>query len=108
MLLLYQTASGKCPFDEWLSKLREKRTKATIDARLTRLRLGNFGVCRSVGQGVSELKIDFGPGYRVYFGRDRERIVVLLLGGAKSTQPKDIVKAHEYWTDYKRVKRGGQ
>ncbi len=105
-LLVYETAGGKFPFDDWFGKLRDKRTKANIDARLVRLRLGNFGVCRAVGNGVSELKIDYGPGYRVYFGRDGEVIVVLLLGGEKSTQAKDIKKAHEFWADYKKTKTG--
>ena len=107
-LLLYRTASGKCPFEEWLGKLRDSRAKATVDARLIRIRLGNFGFCRAVGKGVSELKIDYGPGYRVYFGRDGEAVVVLLLGGEKSTQAKDIKKAREFWADYKKTKTGGE
>jgi len=105
-LWLYQTVTGRCPFDDWFEKLKDKRTKAIIDARLVRLRMGNFGICRSVGKGVSELKVDHGPGYRIYFGRDGQSIVVLLLGGEKSTQAKDIEKAREYWADYLSTKRG--
>ena len=107
-LLLYRTASGKCPFEEWFAKLRDTRAQATVDARLIRTRLGNFGFCRAVAKGVSELKIDYGPGYRVYFGRDGEAVVVLLLGGEKSTQAKDIKKAREFWADYKKTKTGGE
>ena len=93
---------------EWFGKLRDNRAKATVDARLIRIRLGNFGFCRAVGKGVSELKIDYGPGYRVYFGTDGEAVVVLLLGGEKSTQAKDIKKAREFWADYKKTKTGGE
>jgi putative addiction module killer protein len=92
---------------EWFRKLKDKRTKAIVDARLTRLRVGNFGICRSVGKGVLELKIDYGPGYRVYFGRDGEAIIVLLLGGDKSSQARDIERAHEFWSDYNSAMAGG-
>jgi putative addiction module killer protein len=71
-----------------------------IEQRLDRLRLGNLGNFRSVGEGVCELKIDYGPGYRVYFGQVGTTIVLLLCGGDKSTQDRDIRKAKEYWIDY--------
>lgn len=69
--------------------------------RLNRLRLGNFGDCKSVGDGVFELRMMFGPGYRVYFGRDGERVVMLLCGGDKDTQQKDVELAKHYWRDYR-------
>ena len=99
-LRVYATASGRTPFSEWLDSLKDLRAQGLITARLERLRLGNFGDCRAVGAGVSELRIDFGPGYRVYFAREG-RIVVLLLAGSKRTQSKDIVNARAYWEDYR-------
>ena len=70
-----------------------------VRARLNRIRLGNFGDCKPVGAGVEELRIDFGPGYRVYFGREGQ-LVVVLLGGTKRTQAKDIPRAQGYWKEY--------
>lgn len=70
--------------------------------RLDRISLGNFGDCRSVGEGVQELRIDYGPGYRVYFGQLGSTIVLLLCGGDKSAQAKDINLAHYYWSEYRR------
>jgi putative addiction module killer protein len=67
---------------------------------------GNLGVCESVGDGVFELKIDFGPGYRVYFGYKTDKVLILLLGGCKKGQQKDIDKAKEYWHEYLSQKRG--
>jgi len=65
------------------------------------VRLGNFGDCKSLGDGVFELRMTFGPGYRVYFGREGEQVIVLLCGGDKSTQDKDIGRAKAAWTDYR-------
>jgi len=67
---------------------------------------GNFSNVKSVGEGVLEYRIDFGPGYRVYFGRDGDTIVILLTGGTKKRQQRDIEAAHGYWQDYKKGKRG--
>lgn len=72
---------------------------------LVRLEQGNFSNVKSVGQGVLEYRIDFGPGYRVYFGRDGEALVILLTGGTKKRQQRDIQTAHAYWREYKDVKR---
>jgi putative addiction module killer protein len=80
-------------FAEWLQQLRDERARARINVRLRRLAAGNAGQARSVGGGVSELKIDYGPGYRVYFTRRGVEIIVLLCGGDKSSQSKDIEAA---------------
>jgi putative addiction module killer protein len=66
---IYQTDNGKRPFSQWLKDIKDQTTKAKVRLRLDRLEMGNFGQCKSVGEGVFELKIDFGPGYRIYFGK---------------------------------------
>jgi putative addiction module killer protein len=81
----YLTVDGKSPFEEWLDSLRDTRARAKIKNRLKRVELGNLGDYRSVGAGAYELKIDYGPGYRVYFGQVGSIIVILLCGGEKST-----------------------
>jgi len=78
-----------------------------VRARLNRIRLGNFGDCKSVGGGVGELRIDFGPGYRVYYGRDGALVVVLLCGGTKGTQARDVLRAKGYWRKYLDAKKTG-
>lgn len=88
------------PFREWLDELKDRRSRAAIDARLLRLRLGNFGDSKSVGGGVRELRVHRGPGFRVYFAEDGDRIVVLLLGGVKGTQSADIRTAKRFWVRY--------
>ncbi len=100
-ILVYEDANGLAPFTEWLLKLRDKAAAAKIDIRIERIRLGNFGYVEPVGEGVRELKIDFGPGYRVYFGQMGSRLVILLCGGDKKSQTKDIAKAKEFWRDFK-------
>lgn len=92
---------GKYPFSEWLDSLPDIKTKAIIRARLDRVEEGNLGDCEPVGEGVFELRIHYGQGYRLYFGQDKKIIIILLLGGDKSTQGKDIEKAKEYWKNYK-------
>ena len=82
-------------YHEWFETLKDKRTKARIDVRIRRVSLGNFGDVKPVGRGVSELKINYGPGYRVYFIRHGNILVILLCGGDKSTQDKDIQRAYE-------------
>lgn len=98
----YVSADGKIVFREWLRRLKDVQARAIIRVRLNRLRLGNFGDAKSVGDGVFELRIPYGPGYRVYFGRIDNIIVILLCGGEKGTQKKDIAKAKKLWVDYKR------
>lgn len=99
-LILYETSDGKVPFQEWLEGLSDRKGRAIIRVRLDRLEYGNPGACRQVGEGVSELRIHYGPGYRVYFGEDGKTSVVLLNGGDKSTQRKDILRAQKYWVDH--------
>lgn len=93
--------SGHSPFADWFNSL-DAQAARRITVTLTRLRLGNLGVTRSVGSGVLECKIDFGPGYRVYFGRDGEALVILLAGGTKRRQQDDIAAARKRWVEYKR------
>ena len=99
-LIEYCASDGRAPFRTWMDSLKDKRTRARIDARLLRVRLGNFGDAKAVGGGVHELRINFGPGYRIYFGLEGVRVVVLLIGGDKTTQTKDIENAKTYWADY--------
>lgn len=82
--------------------LRDNRARAKIRVRLDRVSLGNVGDCHSVGEGVQELRVDYGPGYRVYFGQEGTTIVILLCGGDKSTQTRDIETAQVYWREYRR------
>jgi putative addiction module killer protein len=88
-------------FDEWLDHLRDERAKGRIVQRLVRLAAGNPGDVKPVGEGVSELRIDYGPGYRVYYMQRGEEIIVLLCGGDKSTQGRDIRKAKEIAEDWR-------
>ncbi len=97
---LYQTESGVCPFEDWLGALKDHKAVAAVRARIARARAGNLGYCRPVGERISEMKIDLGPGYRVYFGEVGRTIVLLLCGGDKRSQDKDIKAAKRYWADY--------
>jgi len=80
-------------YDRWLAKLRDKKARVAVDLRVRRLSLGNPGDVKFVGSGVLELRLDFGPGYRIYYMRKKELVLLLLVGGDKSTQDKDIGKA---------------
>jgi putative addiction module killer protein len=88
-------------FDEWLRGLRDLKGRARIDMRIRRLAAGNPGDVRPVGDGVSELRIDIGPGYRAYYATRGDELIVLLAGGDKSTQVRDIAKALTLWKDWK-------
>ena len=101
----YVSRAGKDVFDDWLSRLDDSRAQAKIAIRINRLAVGNFGDCKALGQGLYELRIDWGPGYRVYFGRDGDTLVILLTGGIKKRQQRDIAEAKELWTDYKRRRK---
>ncbi|MGD9851177.1 MAG: type II toxin-antitoxin system RelE/ParE family toxin [Nitrospirales bacterium] len=101
-LKIFITDDGREPFSEWLASLQDIKARAKVRIRLDRMSLGNFGDCHGVGEGVQELRIDFGPGYRVYFVQEGATIVLLLCGGDKSTQNKDIKTAKLYWNEYRR------
>lgn len=103
---IYETVSLKRPFSEWLEGLRDIQARAKIRVRIDRLKLGNLGKCESVGNGVFELKLDFGPGYRIYFAHSGKKIVLLLCGGSKRTQKRDIEFAKLFLEDFER--RGKQ
>ena len=98
----YQTISGEEPVTHWLLSLGDKQAQAKVRIRLKRLEAGIFGDCKSVGDGVLELREHLGAGYRVYFGRRGPSIVILLCGGSKKTQTADIKTAKDYWADWKR------
>jgi putative addiction module killer protein len=100
-VLEYITESGNNPFREWMKSLKDSKTRAIIHKRITRVRLGLFGDMKPLDQGVFELRINHGPGYRIYFGRDGDTLVILLCGGSKKTQRTDVEKATDYFRDYK-------
>lgn len=100
-LRYYQTAAGEQPFVEWLQDLKDRQARTRIEARIARVAVGNFGDTEPVGEGVLELRIDWGPGYRVYFARLGQVVVLLLCAGDKRTQQKDIERAKAYLQDYK-------
>jgi putative addiction module killer protein len=100
-VVVYQTLEGHVPFNEWLDELDDQNAVARILSRLARVRQGNLGDCKGLGEGVSELRVDYGPGYRVYLGLKGRTMVILLCGGDKRTQERDIQKAKRYWQDYK-------
>ena len=91
---------GRVPFDEWFDSLRDKRMQAAVDARLARVRAGNFGDAKSVGGGVSELRINLGPGLRVYYGLHGRKVVVLSGGGDKGSQSRDLRRAQQHWQQF--------
>lgn len=96
----YVTEAGRDVFGDWLESLKDTRTKAKIVARIARLSVGNFGDCRPIRKGVWELRIDWGPGYRVYYAMVGKRCVLLLCGGDKGKQNRDIETAVAHWQDY--------
>ena len=102
-LEIYQDARGREPFTQWYEAVRDIRSQARIRNRLRRVEAGNLGDCKPVGKGVSELRLDFGPGYRVYFAELTDRII-LLGGGDKASQGSDISRAQACWAEYKESK----
>ncbi|MCB8988179.1 MAG: type II toxin-antitoxin system RelE/ParE family toxin [Ardenticatenaceae bacterium] len=99
-VIVFRDAAGNEPFTIWLHSLRDPGTRRRILKRLLRVEQGHFGDRKPVGGGVHELRLLFGPGYRVYFGEDGDKIVVLLTGGDKDDQSRDIQQAQVYWQEY--------
>jgi putative addiction module killer protein len=102
-LLEYVNAAGISPFAKWREKL-DATTRARVTVAVLRLETGNFSAVKGAGAGILELRLDFGPGYRVYFGKDGGQLVILLGGGTKRRQPADIRAAQTLWQEYKRTK----
>jgi putative addiction module killer protein len=100
----YLTESGSDTFADWFDALRDRMAKARIAQRIDRMTLGNFGDCKPVGDGVWEIRIDHGAGYRVYYAQAGAKLVLLLVGGDKRTQTADIATAQRYWTDWQKRK----
>src|SRR3954452_21599262 len=100
----YVASDGHQPFAEWFADL-DPIARAKVTRAIARMEQGNFANVKTVGEGVLEYRIDFGPGYRVYFGRDGETLLILLTGGTKKRQQRDINTAKEYWRDYKQARR---
>ena len=100
-LIIYQQDLGQRPFEKWFENLRDKQAQARIARRIRQVQAGTLGDHKSVGEGVLELRIDVGAGYRIYCGRHGATLVILLCGGDKSSQEKDIGRAKEFWADWK-------
>ncbi len=101
----YITPDQKAPYSMWLDGLKDHVGKARIISQVDRMELGIFGDSEPVGEGVSELRIHYGPGYRVYYAKEGKNIYLLLCGGDKSSQRKDIKLAKKYWDNYQNEKR---
>lgn len=104
-ILHYRTVEGRFPYREWVESIADKTARATVLARVDRLAFGTFGDWKAVGEGVCELRIHLGAGYRVYFGRDGNTVVILLCGGIKRSQDADTRRAKRYWRDYEARKK---
>lgn len=99
-VIIYADNAGKEPFTRWLNSLKDGQTRRRILQRIARLQSGNFGDFKSLKNGVLELRLSFGSGYRIYFGEEGDRLVILLCGGDKTTQKHDIETAKRYWKEY--------
>jgi len=97
----YVTRDGKAVFINWWKRLGDQRAREKIQIQLDRLESGNIGDCKSLSDGLHELRIHYGPGYRVYFGNTGKHIILLLCGGNKASQQRDIKRARKYWRDYR-------
>jgi putative addiction module killer protein len=104
-ILEYLDPDGESPYRDWFESLNAQAA-AKVTVALTRVELGNLSNVNGVGAGVQEFRIDFGPGYRIYFGKDGDQLVILLAGGTKSRQQRDIATAQKRWADYKKRKKG--
>ena len=96
----YLTADGQDPYAQWLVRLADRQARARVLVRVNRMAAGNFGDCKPLANGVWALRIDCGPGYRVYYAQAGKRLILLLVGGDKRKQQADITAALEYWTDW--------
>lgn len=99
----YSDERGRSPFAAWFNKL-DATAAARVDRYVRRIENGNFGNSKPVGGGVQELKIDFGPGYRVYYGKDGDQLIILLAGGSKRRQSADIEAAKKRWAEYRKMR----
>ena len=97
----YRCANGRVPFDEWFNSIKDIKVRARLLKRLDKILLGNLGEWRSLGGGVYELKEHFNRGFRIYYGMENQTLILLLCGGDKSSQVRDIKKAKQYWQEYK-------
>ena len=97
----YTTPSGKQPARDWLQSIKDKLTQAILYKRIRQAGLGQMGNTRSVGEGVHELKINYGPGFRIYYGIHQDELILILMGGDKGSQKMDIKKAQAYWLVWK-------
>ena len=104
----FELAEGKYPAKDWLFALKSREDRQRILRRLEHLQAGNRGDSKGLGDGISELRFQFGPGYRIYFGEDGPQLVILLMGGDKATQASDIPKAKRHWAVYMARKRGSK
>ena len=100
-LEIYRAPNDQAPYTEWFESIRDLKTRTQIQSRIDRIKSGNLGDHKSVGDGVFELRFRSGPGYRIYFGQVGNTIVLLLCGGDKSSQSRDIKRAKAYWQEYK-------
>jgi putative addiction module killer protein len=103
-VLQYTTTEGRIPFEIWYGSL-DRQAAQKVSTALAKMESGNLGDVKAVGSGVNETKVHFGPGYRIYFGRDGEKLIILLGGGTKQRQQRDIDHAIVRWQDYKKQKR---
>ncbi|MFN8491746.1 MAG: type II toxin-antitoxin system RelE/ParE family toxin [Caldilineaceae bacterium] len=99
-IIIYHEPGGNEPFTEWLNRLRDPVTRRRIVQRLLRVESGHYGDFKALGDGINELRFFFGAGYRVYFGEDGDKLVILLCGGDKDSQSRDIQQAQRYWQEY--------
>ena len=110
-ILHYRTVDGRIPYREWIDSIADRKACAAVLARVDRLAFGAFGDWKVVGEGVFELRVHLGPGYRVYFGRRGNSVVILLCGSDKGSQNSEIKRAKRYWKDYEtreKARTGGR
>ena len=100
----YLTVDGRDPYAQWLAELADRQARARVLVRVGRMAAGNFGDCKSIAEGVWELRIDWGPGYRVYYAQAGKRFILLLAGGDKRKQQADIEAALTHWKDWQQLR----